>query len=478
MSCPPDANTGFVTLVGPIQSTDLNAISVSKNPLTFSFGAKTTPPTLVNGNKIDEPSGNSITYLNKSYLLADIQICKVIHDTFRLPGQTQTPVAELILSFYASVAPPTYSLELSGIVLCVPIYNSGNPSHNEYLDQLVDPSSIACNYTNESGAEYEGDSYKSINDSSLIKCVKACCDDTNCLAYTFKSGICYLKNNIPPINKNRDSSIISGTINRNSPLKSQCESNRRSESGSSAIVPNLESIFYESSNDKSQTSFAYKSCFEVVTPNNQLQSKNLYIFIYPNGIHLTQQNFENLRLRINNTLKDYEIPPAIRGTEPTLYSYTMNNGNKIIKTSSTNGNLYKTSISTCTDQFKTRFEYFTLPPYIKSNKSNSLQFGNSPGLLRALDQCDYYKTTQYKCVPFDQLRDLSGEYVIPGNVTMDELMKKQNQTQQEQNKGILPSVGISTTMTTSEIETTISYVLAGSIAAIIIAFGASKFLKK
>lgn len=476
MSCPSDSNTGFVTLVGPIQTSDLNRISVSKSELSILFGPKSIPPTIVNGNRIDDSTGNSITYMGNTFLLSDIQICSVIHNTYRLPGQTQSPVAEMILSFYASKS-PIYGTELSGILLCIPIYNSGNPSHNEYLDQLIDPNSIACNYINESGAEYEGTNYKTLNDSSLVKCVKACCDDTNCLAYTFKSGTCYLKNTIPPINKNRESSIISGKINRNAPLKPQCESDKKSVGGnqSSAIVPNLETIFYETNNDRSQTSFAYKTCFETVNHDNQLQYKSIYVFVFPNGIHLTQQNFENLRLRMNNTLKDYEVPPAIKGPEPTLFTYKMNDGNKIINTTSINGNLYRTSISTCTDEFKNRFEYFTNPPILlPSTKYNSLKLGNSPNLLRNLEQCNYYKTTQYKCVPFDQLRDLSGEYVIPGDTTMDEIIKKQKQTNENQSQKVIPSVSLEV----GDMEEIIGYVIAGSIASIIIFFGASKLFKK
>jgi hypothetical protein len=482
MSCPPDTNTGFVTLIGPIQTSDLNAISVSKNPLIFLFGPKSTPPTLINGNMIDESTGNSISYNGNKFLLGNIQICKSIHDTYRLPGQTQLPVAELILSFHASSL-PKYLSEISGILLCVPIYNSGNSSHSEYLDQLIDPTSISCNYTNESGAEYEGTSYKTINNSSLIKCVKSCCDDTNCLAYTFKSGVCSLKNTIPTLNKNRESSIISGKINRNTPLKPQCESTKKGDNlSSTAIVPNLESIFYESNNDTSQTSFAYKTCFETLNTNNELQSNGLYVFVFPNGIHLTQQNFENLRLRINNTLKEYEVPPAIRGPDPTLYTYKMDGGNKKIISTSNNGNIYKTSISTCTTEFKDRFEYFTSPPFSQSSSSslsqsiraNSSHLGNSPNLSRALDQCNYYKTNQYKCVPFDQLRDLSGEYVIPGNVTMDDIMKKQNQTEQNQNQTVIPSVS----MDVGDMEEIIGYVFAGSIAAFIILFGVSKLFKR
>jgi hypothetical protein len=472
MSCPIDSNTGFISLIGPIQTTDLNYISVKKSPLYFSFAAKTTPPTLINGNMIDESTGNSLTYKGKTYLLANIQICSVIHDNYQLPGQTSKPSAELILSFYASIS-PTDVLDFSGILLCVPIYDSGNPRHNDYLDQLIDPTTISCNYSNESGAEYEGPSYKTLNDTSLLKCVKACCDDTNCLAYTFGSGNCYLKNNISVLNKNKDSSIVSGKINRNNPLKPQCESTKKDNKGS-AITPNIETIFYDGPNDSSQTSIGYNTCFETVDTNQHFHSKSLYVFFFPNGIHLTQQNYQNLLLRINNTLKQYEVPPAIRGPYPTLYKYQMNNGNKIVSSTSSNGFLYKTSISTCTDEFKTRFEYFLSPPFSESTRPN--QSGKSSHLSRALDQCNYYKTTQYKCVPFDQLRDLSGEYVIPGNTSMDDIIKKQNEINQIDQSQI-QEIKESVSMDTDDMEQIVGYVIAGSIVGFIVLFGVTKIFK-
>jgi hypothetical protein len=37
------------------------------------------------------------------------------------------------------------------------------------------------------------------------------------------------------------------------------------------------------------------------------------------------------------------------------------------------------------------------------------------------------KPAQYKCVPFDQLRDMSGEYVKLGSKSMEQVMSEQQQ---------------------------------------------------
>ena len=115
------------------------------------------------------------------------------------------------------------------------------------------------------------------------------------------------------------------------------------------MVPTIQSLFYQSKNNTIQSSFAYNTCFEVITPTNEIQSKSIYVFYFPNGIHLTQSNYQNLILRINNTLKDYQVPPAIRGSfdNKTIFKYSMNDGTKIPTEISNVGVIYKSSISSC-----------------------------------------------------------------------------------------------------------------------------------
>jgi hypothetical protein len=249
MSCPLNTNNGFINLIGPIQTSDLNTITVKENKLLYmSFAPRTTPPMIMDGNRIEESTANTCSFKGTTYILSSVQICSTIHNTFKLPGQTQQPSAELILSFHSSKSPTNLS-EYNGILLCFPIYNSGNPSYNDYLDQMIDLSTISCSFTNLSGSEYEGNSYKTLQKSSLVDCVRTCCDDTNCLSYNFKSGTCHLKNNIEVLNKNRDSSFISGKINRGTTLQPSCGRN----SSDRASVSTLESLFNQSRNNTPQS---------------------------------------------------------------------------------------------------------------------------------------------------------------------------------------------------------------------------------
>jgi hypothetical protein len=438
MYCPSDVNTGFIEIVGPIQQQDLTSITVKSYPLSISFAPRTTIPTLI-GNRIDESTENTCTYRGKRFSLVDVQICSNANKGYKLPGMTGKHVAELIMSFSANSSASDLA-ELSGILLCVPIFDSGTPSHAEYLEQLIDPSIPSCNYTHLVGSEYVGDNYKNIQNSSLTSCIKSCCDDTNCLAYTFKNGSCHLKNSIPNLNKTGDNTTVAGTVNHNvaNPNSSTCSTkSEKNGKDKKAGVPNLETIFYSHKDDTSQTSFAYKTCFETIDGNNNPISRSLYIAVFPNGIHLSQAGFQQLLLQLNGNLPSYMLPPVIRGGDSTLRSYNFDDdGNKVPTILSQDGIIYSTPLSSCTDEFKNRFEYFTLPPRLPISKFNS-------------EQCPYYKTTQYKCMPFNQLKDLSGNYVIPGNKTLDTVLYERQQTQLKENMGNIPSTN---GLTTEQIE--------------------------
>ena len=122
MSCPPDVNSGFIQIVGPILQQDLNSITVKSYPLSIAFAPRTTRPTLI-GNRIDESTENTCTYKGKRFSLVDVQICSVTNKGYILPGETNKPVAELIISFSANNSANDLS-SLSGILLCVPIYGN------------------------------------------------------------------------------------------------------------------------------------------------------------------------------------------------------------------------------------------------------------------------------------------------------------------------------------------------------------------
>lgn len=463
MFCPSDVNTGFIQLVGPIQQQDLNTITVKSYPLSISFAPRTTIPSLM-GNRIDESTENTCTYRGQRFSLVDVQICSQVSKGYVLPGQTTQPVAELVLSFSANNAAQSLS-SLSGILMCVPIYDSGNPSHADYLNQLIDPDVPSCNYTHLVGSDYKGGDYKNMPNTSLTSCIRSCCDDVNCLAYTFSNGTCYMKNSIPNIQKTGDTSMITGTVNHNVKNKNTCtvpncpkpNCNGKHKDSKKKGVPNLESIFYAWEGDTSQSSIAYKTCFETIDSSNTPTSRSLYIVVFPNGITLTQSGFQQLLIQLNGNLPTYSIPPAIRGGDSTLRSYKFDDdGNKVPTIISQDGIIYSTPISSCTDEFKHRFEFFTLPPRLPTSVSAKW---NS-------EQCPYYKTTQYKCMPFNQLRDLSDNYVIPGNKTLDTILYERQQAQLKENAGDL-NTPKSDTLTTEQIEGIVAGVAGVAIAAIL-----------
>lgn len=477
MYCPSDVNTGFIELVGPILQQDLNSITVRSYPLSISFAPRTTPPTLI-GNRIDESTENTCTFKGKRFSLVDVQICSVTNKGYTLPGQTDKPVAELIISFSANNQPLELA-DLSGILLCVPIYDTGAPTHGAYLNQLISTDVPQCDYTTISGADYTGGDYQQIPNTTLSGCIKAACADPNCLAFTYYNGTCYMKNSIPPIRKGLDPSFITGTVNHNVlnpnatcpvpncpiPKCNGQHGGNQLNDATESKVPNLQRIFYAWPTDTSQHSLAYKTCFETMDANNNPTSRSLYVVVFPNGIHLTPTAFQTLLLQLNTNLPSYQVPPAIRGGDSTLRSFTFDDdGNKVPNIISQDGITYSTPISSCTDEFRHRFEYFTQPPRLPA--SVSAKFNT--------EKCPYYKTTEYKCVPFNQLKDLSGAYVIPGNKTLDTILYEQDKAKQEEEAG---NAGSPSAISADTIETIIAAIAGGGIALLIAIYVGSKISK-
>jgi hypothetical protein len=424
MYCASDSNAGFIKLTGPIQKQYLDAITDNRYPLTIKFAARTTPPTLI-GNRIDESTGNSCTYKGKSFDLQDVQICSVIHTGYVLPGQTGQPVAELVLSYKANT-PVTNALDASGVLLTIPIYDSGPPQYDEYLNQLVDSSLTACNYSYQPGTNYGTPDYQQLPNLSLTNCVKSCCGDPNCLAYTYKSGTCHLKNSTSQLTTILDQSYLSGAIDRMRP---------RQAPPPSAMVPNLQSIFYAWPDDKRQVSFGYSTCFETMDGNGNPNSKNLFILHFPIGIRLLPSIFQQFVLASNGTLPQFMLSPAIRGTDGTLQTYYFDpNGKKVGTQTSADGILYKTALPTCNKEFIDRFQYFTQPPRLPTTTTTSS------------DKCPTYKTSEYKCVPFNETTDLKdGIYVKPGtNRTLDTVLNEKNAVKKKQDNPNDPAISIAT----------------------------------
>ena len=426
MYCASDSNTGFIKLTGPIQKQYLDAITDDRYPLSLNFGARTTPPTLI-GNRIEDSTGGSCTYAGKTFDLKNVQICSVIHTGYVLPGQTGQPVAELVLSYKARVA-VTNTLDASGVLLTIPIYDSGPPQYDEYLNQLVDSSLTACNYSYQPGTNYGTPDYQQLPNLSLSNCVKSCCGDPNCLAYTYQSGTCHLKNSTSQLTTILDQSYLSGAIDRMHP---------RQAPPPSALVPTLQSIFSASPNDTRQVSFGYSTCFETMDKNNNPSSKNLFILHFPIGIRLLPSIFQQFVLASNGTLPRFMLSPDIRGTDGTLQTYRFDpNGKKVGTQTSSDGFLYSTALPTCNKEFTDRFQYFIKPPRLPSTTSTT---GSN-------ETCPTYKTSEYKCVPFNETTDLKdGIYVKPGtNRTLNTVLDEKNAVKKKQDNPNDPAISIAT----------------------------------
>jgi len=310
--CPADATSGFIQLTGPITQTKLNQISQKRHPFRTSFTPRTTPATLAQFH-ISDNANNTCIVNHVTYTVIDIQICKPVHTGYLLPGTTESPSAEMIVSC-------TAANEVSGMLLCVPIYNTGSARNNQYLSQVIHQPN---------------------------------------------------------------------TIN----------------------IATLDTVFIN------QPSFRYRTCFETIHPQNGPSTHSIYVHVFPKGVHLSNSDYTALT---RGTLPRFGIPVTLRDAEPTVQTYTFTNGNKTSTANSSDGFVYTVSIYTSDDEFTRKIEYFTEGPIpVKTTTKKK-------GL---------YTPDQYKCVPFDQTKNLIEEtgiiYVTPGatNTTLTKYMADQQQKQ-------------------------------------------------
>ena len=276
---------GIINLSGAISQIKLNELTVNGyHPINTAFGELKTVPTIV-GNKINDPSSNSCTYNGNTYTLVEIQICKSLHEGYKLPDMNDTPSAEMVLSFSGN------NNNFAGILLCFPIYNTGVSDHDAYLNQII-------------------------NHSESTK------------------------------------------------------------------LATLASVL------EKQPSLGYSTHFETVK-SNKTNLNNLYIFVFPNGIHLSDVNYQKL-VSQTGALQQFTLHPAIRNGLPSVAkSKIVDEVRKPIKISD-NGNIEIKNMASCNKDFIDKFEYYPKPP-TSSRVSRS---------VTVADRQDY-TASQYKCVPFN-----------------------------------------------------------------------------
>jgi hypothetical protein len=183
---------------------------------------------------------------------------------------------------------------------------------------------------------------------------------------------------------------------------------------SNTPVASLQTIFYAKANDTSQVSLTYETCVDL----SGSQYANILVYYFPVGITLKGQEYASL-MRLakaggtsGTVLPDFKLPPASRSAFGTIRDYRLVDGVRKPITLSPDGLIYNQSvISTASNDFKERFIYYTKPPKLVGKFSE--------------DNCPHYKTNQYKCVPFDKIQDLSGDYVIRGANSLESLLATQ-----------------------------------------------------
>jgi hypothetical protein len=484
MACPSDTNNGFVQITDVITQSNLNGIIGSKDrrPFTMSLKPTSTIPKLI-GNKIveDNATENTFTLQGNRFSLLDIQICQVLHNGYLLPGQTEKPVYELILTCKGSSLPDN---PFAAMLLCFPIYRANTPSHGEYLTQLITQSLPSCKFENKIGFEYGGKDYKVLKDQSIAECVSSCCTDPNCKTYNYKNSTCFLKNSIPEI-KRTANETIAGKVDHSTfnPViaSSSCSLKTSSEDGTTTNIHHLESLFYSSKEDISQTSFSYKTCFEIANAKDVVSNKNLVVFVFPRGIRLTDATIEQLLLQLNYKIPSYQIPSLIRDNQNTMLTYQFGSlGRKTFRKQdqSKNGSVYTMQLSSCSSEFTNRFEYFLLPPKspfvsndlsVSGENNSSLTSASTSASASASASAasSSYKTNQYKCVPLNQLTDISNGYVIKGNKSLETILKEQEQLKKEQQEGYSRN-NPKQSITTDQIETFVALTAGVTIGAFVV----------
>jgi hypothetical protein len=127
--CPIGETSGFIQLTGAIPYPILKTISkYDTAPIQMAFGARTTPAGLA-GNQINDTTGSTCIYNTKTYTMMDIRITKPVHTGYTLPSIPAAPSLEMIVTFSGSG-------ELAGLLLCVPIFDTGSSKNDAYLSQL------------------------------------------------------------------------------------------------------------------------------------------------------------------------------------------------------------------------------------------------------------------------------------------------------------------------------------------------------
>jgi hypothetical protein len=181
----------------------------------------------------------------------------------------------------------------------------------------------------------------------------------------------------------------------------------------------LQSLFVKGDvADPDMKAFSYITCVDILDGQNRKKTY-LRCFYFSRGMELAPREYATFKSMITANgsapLKSFRLLPVLRyDTGKTVLAYTVGNrGVKIPTETSATGAVAESQLSTASAPFRTKMQFFTKIVRIS---------GSSGGE----DTCPYYPTSKYKCVPFNALRDLSGNQVIPGGMTLDKVISSQD----------------------------------------------------
>ncbi len=194
----------------------------------------------------------------------------------------------------------------------------------------------------------------------------------------------------------------------------------------------LQSIFSNGDQlDPDMKAMSYMTCVDILDGQNRKKTY-LRCFYFPRGIELAPREYASFKDTVTaggtGALSEFRLIHILRyDTGKTVLAYTVGpDGKKIPTETSQTGEIAKTQLSTADAGFKTKFQFFTKPIRVTGAGGE--------------DTCPYYPTSKYKCVPFNALRDLSGNQVIPGGTGLDKVIEEQDEAR---SSIVPPPLGVS-----------------------------------
>lgn len=192
---------------------------------------------------------------------------------------------------------------------------------------------------------------------------------------------------------------------------------------SEAKVANLQTLFMNSDSDKKQVSISYVIC----------TNQDIKVYVFPNGISMPSSNWQKLQ-NIIGSPRDIKNIFHVRLNQSSLLSIT-------------------------SDDFKNRFIYNSKPAGLRGRFQSGV--------------CPSYRTSEYKCVPFDRIRDLEGDKVVLNSAdTLAERLQEQDKTKSK----IIDSLG--GTSSDTQVGIIVASVAGASLGAFLVFWAASLIVKR